>query len=115
MSAAREQQDQVEADANANAWPLNVPSAEVLAADNARLRLENASLLERLSELETPPEKWLPLKVGAFAAGAIDAGGKYENPRKWCERGVVVAEKRGGRWFVRMDSLQAHVAALRAK
>jgi hypothetical protein len=55
-------------------------------------------------------EVWRPLKA---AAGLVEI--EYENVRYWCEQGVIVAEKRGGRWFVRMDSLQAHVAALRGK
>jgi hypothetical protein len=79
-----------------------------LVADNARVVAENWRLIQEKAEREAP--QWLTLKR---AAGLVEI--EYENVRYWCEQGVIVAEKRGGRWFVRMDSLQAHVAALRGK
>lgn len=57
-----------------------------------------------------PPAIWRPLKNAA-----VDTGVGYETCRYWAEHGVIVAEKRGGRWFIRMDSLQAHVGALWGK
>jgi hypothetical protein len=56
------------------------------------------------------PEVWRALKAAAGLVG-ID----YQRVRGWCKQAVIVAERRGKRWFVRMDSLQAHVAALRGK
>jgi hypothetical protein len=76
----------------------------------AALQADNWRLISEKAARGAPPKVWLPLK-----AAASDAGADYENARYWCEHGVIVAEKRGGRWFVRMDSLQAHVAALRGK
>ena len=81
-----------------------------LKADNARVVAENWRLIQQAAARDAPPQTWLPLK-----AAAADVAVEYENVRYWCEQGVIVAEKRGGRWFVRMDSLQAHVAALRGK
>jgi hypothetical protein len=67
-----------------------------------------------------PAEVWRPLKAAAMDVehpGCSERQRKanYEAVRKWCELGVIVAEKRGGHWFVRMDSLQRHVTALRGK
>jgi hypothetical protein len=79
----------------------------------AALRADNWRLIQKAAAQDAPPEVWLPLK-----AASVDAGEPYENVRKWCELGTIVAEKRGwgrGRWFVRMDSLHAHVAAKRGK
>jgi hypothetical protein len=74
------------------------------------LRAENWRLLAKMAARDAPPEVWRPLKPAA-----ADAGTEYENARSWCKLGVIVAEKRGGRWFVRMDSLHSHVAASRGK
>lgn len=76
----------------------------------ADIKAENWRLIQQAAARDAPPDKWLPLK-----AAAIDVAVEYENARSWCERGVVVAEKRGGRWFVRLDNLHAHVAALRGR
>jgi hypothetical protein len=67
-----------------------------------------------------PPQTWRALKAAAMDVeppGCSERQRKanYENVRKWCELGVIVAEKRGGHWYVRMDSLQAHIAAKRGK
>lgn len=74
------------------------------------LRRDNWRLIAEKAARDAPPDKWLPLK-----AASIDVAVEYENLRSWCCLGVVVAEKRGGRWFCRMNSLNAHVAALRGK
>ena len=58
----------------------------------------------------TPPDVWRALKRGAAYAGV-----EYETCRYWCERAAIRAEKRGGRWFVEMGSLHAHVASIRGK
>jgi hypothetical protein len=78
-----------------------------LRANTANLKAENWRLLSARS---APPVVWRALKPAA-----ADAGVDYENARSWCEKAIIVAEKRGGRWFVRMDSLYAHAAALRGK
>jgi hypothetical protein len=78
-----------------------------LRANTANLKAENWRLL---SARAAPPAVWRALKPAA-----ADAGVDYENARSWCEKAIIVAQKRGGRWFVRMDSLYAHVAALRGK
>lgn len=57
-----------------------------------------------------PPQIWLTLK-----AAAGDVGEAYENVRKWCELGVIVAEKRGSRWFIQIDYLRAHIKAVRGR
>jgi hypothetical protein len=76
----------------------------------AGLRADNWCLISEKAARESSPEVWAPLKTAA-----IDAGVEYETTRYWCEQGVVVAEKLGGRWFVQMRSLHAHVAVLRGK
>jgi hypothetical protein len=78
-----------------------------LRANTANLKAENWRLL---SARAAPPAVWRALKPAA-----ADARVDYENARSWCEKAIIVAEKRGGRWFVRMDSLYAHAAALRGK
>jgi hypothetical protein len=74
------------------------------------LRRDNWRLVAGKAERDALPQVWRPLK-----AAAIDAGVPYQDALSWCNHGVIVAEKRGGRWFVRVDSLRAHVAALRGK
>jgi hypothetical protein len=73
----------------------------------ANLQAENWRLI---SAQPAPPAVWRALKPAAANAGV-----EYETARSWCELGIIVAEKRGGRWFVRMDSLYGHVTALRGK
>jgi hypothetical protein len=68
------------------------------------------AIVERL-QTTAPPVVWLALKI---AAGRL--GVEEETCRVWADDGVIVAEKRGngrGRWYVRFDSLEAHVTALR--
>ena len=63
-------------------------------------------------------EVWRPLKAAAMDVehpGCSERQRKanYEAVRKWCELGVIVAEKRGGHWYVEMGNLRAHIAAKR--
>jgi hypothetical protein len=76
----------------------------------ANLKAENWRLIAEKAARDAPPSVWRALKPAA-----ADAGVEYETTRSWCELGVIVAQKRIGRWFVQMDSLYAHVAALRGK
>jgi len=67
-----------------------------LQADNARLLAMNGPL---------PPE-WKPLKAvhrGTFS---------YEAVRKWAIAGLIIAERRGGRWFVLVGSMVERLKAL---
>lgn len=80
---------------------------QILVRDNAQMRAKLATLEQRDTQPVPPPE-WVALKAvphGQFS---------YEAVRKWCEDGVIVAEKRGGRWFVVKTSLAAHLAQLKA-
>jgi len=73
-----------------------------LTADNVALRAEIA----KRDAVPEKPIKWVALKQaerGSFG---------YEAVRTWCVAGVIVAEKRGGRWFVSDASLREHVASL---
>ena len=76
----------------------------------AALQAETWRLISEKVARGAPPEVWLALKAAAF-----DVGVDYETVRYWCDHGAIVAEKRGGRWFVKMDSLRTFVAALRRK
>jgi hypothetical protein len=67
-----------------------------------RLQALVGTLQARVSELESPPEKWLPLK-----AGAADANVRYENARSWAEAGLIKSRKDGGRVIVELGSLVA--------
>jgi hypothetical protein len=63
-------------------------------------------------------EVWRPLKAAAIDVEPPECSERqrkanYENVRKWCELGVIVAEKRGGHWYVEMGNLRAHIAAKR--
>jgi hypothetical protein len=101
----------------------------------AGLQADNWRLVQK-AERDKPPEVWLSLKA-AIKVARIDVLGfdidrsdaaplsfddadqrrksDEERVRRWCELGTIVAEKRGGRWFVRMDSLNAYLAGLRGK
>jgi hypothetical protein len=76
----------------------------------AALQAETWRLISEKVARSAPPEFWLALKAAAF-----DVGVDYENARYWCDRGLIVAEKRGGRWFAQMDSLREYVAMIRRK
>jgi hypothetical protein len=76
----------------------------------AALQAETWRLISEKVARSAPPEVWWALKAAAY-----DVGVDYENARYLCDHRVVVAEKRGGRWFVRMDSLRTYVEALRRK
>jgi hypothetical protein len=75
----------------------------------ADMKAENWRLIQQAAVRDAPPVWW------ALKPAAADVGIEYENCRFWCKRGVVVAKKVGGRWFVEMGSLRAHVGALRGK
>lgn len=93
---------------------------DALKAMIVALRAENWRFITEKAARDVPPEVWLPLMAASIDVWGADRSERqrksdYENVRKWCELGTIVAEKRGGRLFVRMDNLRAHVAALRAK
>jgi hypothetical protein len=102
--------DPVDADADRDrALALDVISN--MQAIIAALQADNWRLISEKAARSAPPQVWLPLK-----RAAADVTEPYENVRKWCELGVIVAEKRGwgrGRWYVEMGSLRAHVAPMR--
>jgi hypothetical protein len=78
---------------------------QTLARDNEQLRAKIAQFEQRNAP---PPIALVPLKRayrGAFS---------YETARAWCDSGIVLAEKRGGRWYVNTASLSAHLARLNA-
>jgi hypothetical protein len=81
-----------------------------LEADKARMAAENWRLIQQAAARDAPPQTWRPLK-----AAAADVDEPYQNVLGWCKQGVIVAELRGGRWYVRMDSPLAHVTAKRGK
>jgi hypothetical protein len=102
----------------------------------ANLKAENWRLIQK-AERDKPPEVWKSIKAAIRAAsvdvwvrqGAIFVPPAQKNEqarqrqrksdeervRRWCELGIIVAEKRGGRWFIRMDSLNTYLAGLRGK
>jgi hypothetical protein len=68
-----------------------------LQADNARLMATNGTV--------SAPE-WKALK-------AVDRGTfTYEAVRSWAVAGLIVAEKRGGRWFVQVQSMVRRLSEL---
>jgi hypothetical protein len=99
----------------------------------AGLQADNWRLIQR-AERDKPPEIWKSIRF-AIRAASVDIWVRQgifvppaqnneqarqrqretdeERVRKWCELGIIVAEKRGGRWFVRMDSINAYLAGLR--
>jgi hypothetical protein len=84
------------------------PENAVLLAAVEALTRDNAALRAKLAERETPPVSWRAL-------GSCDLGRyTYECVRLWCIRGLIIAEKRGGRWFVDEASLNARLAMLAA-
>jgi hypothetical protein len=99
-------------------WRVYIKEMTRMQRDIVELRADTASTVANLQAenwrlicaQSAPPVVWRALKPAA-----ADAGVDYENARSWCEKAIIVAEKRGGRWFVRMDSLYAHAAALRGK
>lgn len=72
-----------------------------LASDNAAMRSELDQLKGRAS-----PSEWIALKA------ADRARYSYECVRSWCESGLILAEKRRGRWYVHRAGLSAHLAQL---
>jgi hypothetical protein len=83
------------------------PEIAALRATVAALTLDNEALRTRLGERYASPE-WRALK-------SCDLGPySYECIRLWCVRRLIIAEKRGGRWFVDEASLNARLAMLAA-
>jgi hypothetical protein len=102
-------------------------------SDFKALQADNWRLIQR-AERDKPPEIWKSIRF-AIRAASVDIWVRQgifvppaqnneqarqrqretdeERVRKWCELGIIVAEKRGGRWFVRMDSFNAYLAGLR--
>lgn len=72
---------------------------DLLVADNARLQAERSA---------EPPSEWVALKVANHGPYT------YETVRSWCETGLILAEKRRGRWYVHRAGLSAHFAQLAA-
>jgi hypothetical protein len=68
--------------------------------DYRRLQAEAHAKAERVTETE---EMW-PLK------GLVPMGVEYEHARRAAERGLLVAEKIGGRWFCTKPSMARWVA-----
>jgi hypothetical protein len=90
-----------------------------LRADNAivvaNLTAENWRLIQKAAaERNALPELYLPLKAAAILVVGIREA-DYEKVRKWCELGKIVAEKRGGQWFVQMKSLRDYFATTQRK
>ena len=84
------------------------PENAVLLAAVAALTLDNAALRAKLAERDMPTVVWRSLK-------SCDRGPyTYECVRLWCVRRLIIAEKRGGRWFVDEASLNARLATLAA-
>lgn len=76
-------------------------AVQALVSDNAAMRAE----LDQLKGRTTPPE-WVVLK-------AADHGPyTYETVRSWCANGLILAEKRRGRWYVQRAGLSAHLGQL---
>jgi hypothetical protein len=104
-----------------------------LQSDFKALQADNWRLIAK-AERDKPPEIWKSIRF-AIRAASVDIWVRQgifvppaqnneharqrqretdeERVRKWCELGIIVAEKRGGRWFVRMDSFNAYLAGLR--
>jgi hypothetical protein len=72
------------------------------------LRRDNWRLIDKAAR-DAVPQVWQALKSAASLVGE-----PYQNVRYWCEQGVIVSERRGGRVFVEMGGLQAHVALRRS-
>jgi hypothetical protein len=84
------------------------PENAVLLAAVEVLTRDNAALRAKLAERDMPPVVWRAL-------GSCDLGRyTYECVRLWCHRRLIIAEKRGGRWFVDEASLKARLAMLAA-
>ena len=77
---------------------------KALKAENWRLTAAAAAIAER----DKPVENWMGLKL---AAGVV--GEPYQNVLAMCNLGIIVCEKRGGRWFCEMNSLRAQIAKQR--
>jgi hypothetical protein len=75
-----------------------------LQASNWRLVAEKAANAER----DKPVEIWMCLR-----AAARDVGQPDQNVRALCNLGIIVCEKRGGRWFCEMNSLRAQISMQR--
>ena len=72
-------------------------------AERDALAAENSALRAELAKRDASP--LVPLKC-------VDIGTcSYETARTWCEQGLVLAEKRRGRWFVDAERLRALVAS----
>jgi hypothetical protein len=75
----------------------------------AALQADNWRLIQK-AERDKPPEIWFSLKAASMVDGDRTERQRdtdYENMRKKCENGTLIAEKRGagrGLWFVRMDN-----------
>jgi hypothetical protein len=74
----------------------------------ANLKAENWRLIQK-AERDKPREIWLSLKAASMVDGDRTERQRdtdYENMRKKCENGTLIAAKRGagrGLWFVRVD------------
>jgi hypothetical protein len=87
--------------------PSVSPEIAALRATVAALTLDNEALRTRLGERNASPE-WRALKScnsGPFT---------YECLRRWSISGLIIAEKRRGRWYVNVASLNARLAELTA-
>jgi hypothetical protein len=76
----------------------------------ADMRRDNWRRLVESQNAAPAPKLWMGLK-----AAARDVDWPYQNVLKLCVDQVIVAEKRGGRWFCEMNNLRAHISAQRGK
>lgn len=83
--------------------PISAETASSLTDSEtiADLRRTVELLQARVTELECPPARWVPLKLGAGEVGI-----SYELARKRAVRGEIEARREGGRWLVNLTSLR---------
>jgi hypothetical protein len=102
------QADQIDPPIEPAIEPAAVAVSPEVAALLAAVDRLTASLAEKDAQIDAligVPE-WLALR-------ACDRGGySYETLRKWCETGVVISRREGGRIYVNTRSLAAHLARL---
>jgi hypothetical protein len=128
MNTARDIPQPIDDNTDRDTLPIESEAArdrriflDVLSSKQAELTRMEADIAElredirrqKAAGLESPPIgeiAWLPL-IPAASLVVGDKPADYERVRKWCAQGKITCEKRGGQWWVQMQSLWDYVAA----